>query len=85
MPSTTADMHFMIELDTANTFDTGDLRQYATNRDQTGWEYFDGADWVAFPAAGVDTAYAGNDCRFTVSVPLAVDTWYRRVKGGITG
>jgi len=83
MPSSVGNMHFHMQLDTADTFDTGDLREYKTNMSQVGWEYWDGDSWEPFPAGGVANTYSGNDCRYTVQVPLSGTTWYRRVRGGL--
>lgn len=75
--------HFHIQLDTANTFNTGNLRDVKTNISQTGWEYNDGAQWQPFPSGGVASTYAGNQARYTVQSPLSSATWYRRVRGGM--
>jgi len=83
MPESTGNMHFHMQLDTANTFDTGDLREYKTSESQTNWEYWNGSDWVAVPSGGVSNVYSGNNCRYTVTTPLSATTWYRRVRGGL--
>jgi hypothetical protein len=83
IPLGTAAMHFQIELDTVDTFDGGDYRLYDSSVDQAGWEYWNGGTWVAIPAGGVPTAYIGNEAHFIVSVPLASDLWYRRVRAGV--
>jgi hypothetical protein len=82
IPALGSAMHFNLQLDTANTFDTGSLRDLMTTTDQTGWEYWNGAAWTAFPAAGVSNTYAGNDARYTVQTTLGSGTWYRRVRAG---
>ena len=74
--------HFNMQLDKVATFDGGDLRDLKTNVDVTGWEYFDGGGWQPLPATGMPIAYAGNDARYTVQVPLTTGTWYRRVRAG---
>jgi hypothetical protein len=83
MPDLGEDMYFHLQLDTANTFDSGDLRQHRTDVSQTGWEFHDGSDWQPVPSTGVPSTYAGNDARFTVSTPLSAATWYRRVRAGV--
>lgn len=75
--------HFHIQLDTANTFDTGNLRNVKTNISTTGWEYFNGSTWTAFPSGGVASTYSGNEARYTVQSGLSNATWYRRVRGGM--
>ena len=76
-------IHFWLELDTAATFDTGNLRTYRSDNDQTGWDYWTGGAWADVPAGGVGSAYAGNDARLSVPTPLSTTTWYRRVKAGV--
>lgn len=83
MPMANAPQHFWLELDTADTFDTGNLRIRRSDLSQTSWEYWDGGAWVVVPAGGVPVAYVGNEARFTVETPLAVGTWYRRVRAGV--
>jgi hypothetical protein len=82
MPSSHAEMYFWLELDRVNTFDGADLRQYVTTVSQTGWAYWDGNSWETVTGAGVSNTYAGNEARFTLSVPLTGGTWYRRVRAG---
>jgi len=82
IPALGSAMHFGMQLDTAATFDTGSLRDLMTTTDQTGWEYWDGAAWQAFPVGGVNQSYAGNDARHTVQTTLGSGTWYRRVRAG---
>jgi len=83
IPYSAANIHFEIELDTVNTFSSGDYRLYQTYVDQANWEYWDGGGWQPFPSGGVSNTYAGNDCRLTVTSDLSETTWYRRVRGGI--
>jgi hypothetical protein len=83
IPTAAAAQHFQMQLDTANTFDTGNLRDLNSHTDQTGWEYWDGAAWQAVPAGGVSTTYIGNDARHTVQTALSATTWYRRVRAGV--
>ena len=68
MPALGSAMHFNMQLDTTAAFNTGDLRDLSTYTSQTGWEYWDGAAWTGFPAAGVSSTYGGNDARYTVVV-----------------
>jgi len=77
--------HFHMEIDTANTFDTGNLRSLKTYIDQTGWEYDQtgSGGWVAVPSTGVASTYAGNQARYTVQSPLTTGVWYRRVRAGV--
>jgi hypothetical protein len=74
--------HFYIELDTANTFDTGNLRTYDSSTVQTNWDYWNGSAWTAMPAGGLASGYSGNEIRYTVTSALASGTWYRRVRAG---
>lgn len=79
----TGNYHFHLQLDTANTFNTGSLRELKTNESTTGWEYYNGSTWAAFPADGVSSTYAGNNARYTVQTALATGNWYRRIRGGM--
>lgn len=80
-PVSSNDMHFEIQLDTVDTFDSGDLRVYRSFPDDTGWEYDDGG-WtpisIILPAAAT-----GSEVRFTVPDALTTGTWYRRVRATI--
>jgi hypothetical protein len=79
----TSDAHCHMEIDTAATFDTGNLRTLKTSVATTGWEYWNGSAWTAMPSTGVPVAAAGNDARYTVQTPLATGVWYRRVRVGL--
>jgi len=83
IPYSYTNAHFEIELDTVNTFSSGDYRLYQTYVDQTNWEYWDGDSWEPFPVGGISNTYAGNNCRLTITSPLSETTWYRRVRGGV--
>lgn len=82
MPDISKDMHFHIQLDKTSGFNGGDLRDIKSNHDTSGWEYWNGSGWAAIPSSGVPQAYAGNEARYTISVPLSAGTWYRRVRAG---
>jgi hypothetical protein len=84
MPSgPSGDYHFQLELDTVNTFDSGNYAAFSTYVSQTGWEYEAGGTvWTPVPSTGVPSTEAGNDVRYTVQSPLAAGTWYRRVRAG---
>jgi hypothetical protein len=82
IPAAAVAQHFWIELDTATTFDSGDLRTYRSDLDQTDWTYWDGDSWEAVPLGGVPAIYVGNEARLTVSLALDGGTWYRRVRAG---
>lgn len=74
--------HFNMELDKVDTFDGGNLRSIKTNVSTTGWEYWDGDSWEAFPSTGLPDTYSGNNVRYTVQSALSEGTWYRRVRQG---
>lgn len=82
IPFSGGDQHFWMELDTAATFDTGDLQVIRSDVDQTGWDFWNGAGWEAVPVDGVAVAYIGNEGRYTVQADLDGATWYRRVRAG---
>lgn len=82
IPTAASPMHFNLQLDTVNTFDSGSLRDIRSDLDQTGWAFWDGDSWEPVPAGGVDESYAGNEARYTVSPDLTSTTWYRRVRAG---
>jgi hypothetical protein len=83
IPALASAMHFYLELDTADTFDTGDLRTHDSSASQTSWEYWNDAAWTDVPAGGVAAEYAGNEARYTVTSALASGTWYRRIRAGV--
>lgn len=85
IPTTVVPAHFEIQVDTANTFDSGNLESYKSWEDQTGWEYYNGSSWVAFPVSGVPAAYVGYQARYTPQTRLNSTLWYRRVRGRFTG
>lgn len=72
-------IHFHIQYDTADTFNTVDLIEHKSWEDQTGWEYWNGSAWVSVPASGVPDTYIGNNARYTPS-DLTENTWYRRIR-----
>ena len=49
------------------------------------WEYWDGDSWEPIPTDGVPNTFVGNEARYTIQDPLAVGTWYRRVRAGVVG
>lgn len=77
-------VHFEIQLDLADTFDTVDLVVVKSHWDQTGWEVWDGDSWEPIPAAGLPSDYAGSEARYTIQTPLDNGTWYRRVRAGVS-
>ena len=83
MPVLGAVMHFQMELDTANTFNTGNLRVTDTSVDEAYWSFWDGAEWQDVPGEGVPAMYGGNAARYTVTSALSAATWYRRVRAGV--
>lgn len=83
IPAASGAQHFWMELDTAATFDTGDLQVIRSDLDQTGWDYWNGAGWEPVTLAGVPVDYIGNEGRYIVQAGLAGTTWYRRVRAGI--
>ena len=83
IPWSASNVHFTLELDTVDTFDSGSYRKMETFASQSGWEYWDGGAWQPFPSGGVSNTYAGNECRYTVSVGLTPGTWYRTVQGSV--
>ena len=80
--SASGDMYFKIEIDTADTFDSLDLRVYQSYPSAAGWEYWDGGAWVPMDVP-VDASFVGNEARFTIPVDLDAGIWYRRVTGGV--
>ena len=81
-PASAVKQHFYLQLDTANTFNTGNLRTYDSSVTQTNWDYWDGAAWTAMPSDGLPIAKSGNEIRYTVTSALSSSTWYRRVRAG---
>jgi len=81
-PASAVAQHFYLQLDTANTFDSGNLRTLDSSTSQTNWDYWTGAAWAALPSTGLASGYAGNEIRYTVTSALSSATWYRRVRAG---
>jgi hypothetical protein len=81
-PTSAVAQHFYLELDTANTFNTGNLRTYDSSTNQTNWHYWNGSTWTAMPSSGLPTGSSGNEVRYTVTSALSSATWYRRVRAG---
>lgn len=81
-PASAVAQHFQLQLDTANTFDSGNLRTYDSSTSQANWTYWDGSAWQAMPSGGLLIAYAGNEVDYTVTSALSGSTWYRRVRAG---
>jgi hypothetical protein len=81
-PASAVAQHFYLELDTANTFNTANLRTYRSDQVQTNWDYWNGSAWTAMPGTGLPSTYAGNEVRYTVTSALSAGTWYRRVRAG---
>lgn len=77
--STYSKIHFHIQYDMVNTFDSVNLIEHKTWEDTTGWEYWNGSAWTTFPADGVANTYSGNNARYTPS-DLLEGTWYRRIR-----
>ena len=81
-PASAVKQHFYLQLDTANTFNTGNLRTLDSSTDQTNWAYWNGSAWTALPSDGLPIASSGNEVRYTVTSALSSATWYRRVRAG---
>lgn len=79
IPQAANALHFEIQVDTASTFDSGNLQTFKSWLTQSGWEYWDGVGWQAMPVNGVPQDYIGNHGRF-VGADLATGTWYRRMR-----
>ena len=85
-------MHFKVELDSVNTFDSSDLITFESRLDQTGWEYEDSSSvWHDIPADGVDVpsdhTLVGNNVRFTVQTDQRLTRkvyYWRALAGGVT-
>ena len=48
----------------------------------SGFEYFNGADWVAIPTSGVENIYAGNLARYNASLANGLKYWRVRAFAG---
>lgn len=69
-------LHMKIEIDTSDTFDSPNLIVSETRFNRTGWEYYDGVQWLLFPETGVPQAHANGLVRYTTTVPLEDNTTY---------
>jgi hypothetical protein len=76
------DMLFMIELDTVNTFNSGNLRIHLSYPTATGWEYWNGSTWAQMDVP-VSSTLVGIEARYTLQTSLASGTWFRRVTAGV--
>lgn len=81
-PTSGLAQHFQMQLDTVNTFNSGDLRTVDSSVSQTGWTYWNGSTWTALPSTGLPSGSSGAEIRYTVSPSLSSATWYRRVRAG---
>jgi hypothetical protein len=72
--------HFQIALDTADTFNSGNLVVKRSYMD-SGFEYWDGSAWQTLTSAGMPANKTGNNVRYTPG-NLSLGTWYRRVRQG---
>lgn len=68
--------HFEINIDkTSDAF--GDLEiDTDSYTSQTNWEFWDGDSWEPMPAAGMDSAYFGNNVRYQATL-TASNKWWR--------
>jgi len=69
-------VHFRLQVANDAGFSSGLVTYYSYN--STGFEYWDGAAWVAFPRDGMPAAKTGNNVRYTATSGLS-GTKYRRV------
>lgn len=79
IPDSQFPLHFEMQIDSSNEFNTGDLIVRNSYYSQTGWEYFDGDNWESIPPSGVPVEYSGNQARFTPE-SLTEGVWYRRIR-----
>lgn len=77
--TTGRNISFQLQIDkTDNTF--GDIEVAKDSRTDSGFQYWDGADWQDFGAEGVADTYIGNQARIQVTLP-AQGAKYWRVRG----
>ena len=69
-------VHFRLQVADDAGFSSGLVTYYSYN--VTGFEYWDGSSWVAFPRDGMPAAKTGNNVRYTATSGLS-GTKYRRV------
>lgn len=83
-------LHFRVQLDTEDTFDTSELVTFRSNIDQVGWEYdTDGnGNFAQIPYGGIDIpsdpTLIGNTVKFTIQTDerLSQNKYYWRVAAG---
>ncbi len=82
-------VHFKLQLDLVNTFNSDDLIEFESRNTQAGWEYQDeSSNWINIPHAGVDIpttpALIGNNARFTIQTEdkIAINEYKWRVLCG---
>jgi hypothetical protein len=57
----------------------GNIEAEKVSSIDAGFQYWDGASWVAYPAAGVGPTYYGNQARIVIPLTLGLKYW--RVRG----
>jgi hypothetical protein len=84
-------MHFKLQLDTVDTFNSSNLIELESRNNQNGWEYVDtGSNWVDIPHAGIDipgaSALIGNQARITIQTEdkIAINEYKWRIVAGGT-
>lgn len=84
-----SNLHFKIEIATEDTFTTIE-KTFESVLDQTGWEYYNGAAWVAIPETGVpivsDPTLIGESFRLTIQTEYKLaegQKYIRAYAGGI--
>ena len=80
-PSGSGKTNFQIQIDkTDDTFADLELEKWSYK--DSGFEYYDGASWVAIPTSGVDYSYVGNLARYQVHLSDGLKHWRVRAFAG---
>ena len=70
---------FQLQIDkTSNAFEDLEIEKFSFR--DSGFEYWNGSEWVEYPAEGVGPAYYGNEVRITVALSTGKKYW--RVRAG---
>lgn len=76
-PTHYTSLHFHLQWDTANTFNTGNLQQFETKAATANWTHStDGVTWNAFPTGGV----ASGKARYSFAADQTNNTFYWRMR-----
>ena len=81
IPEDVSNRNVHSEIQVARDKNFTDIEKDLQSWTDSGFEYYNGTEWVKYPAEGVSSAYYGNPARITI--PLTQGLKYWRVRGGV--